>query len=216
MQALSSPRERAKAVLLRPSLAMASGLDILYSIEHSHIRFALSNSRFNVSDRLLSEITRSNQWGGGGMTILLPWRLTKSGAWAALLLALGFCAAPASAWAGCGHLVTTRSDRAAKLHQFDDLILGNSPSSPGQNGGESPAGLPGPPRRLPCSGPSCSNNVPPLPVSTLSSNPDGRDRWGSLAVAAVVDNTGVYSRTLDEPSLAPASEKPAIFHPPRA
>ena len=146
------------------------------------------------------------------MTHLQSWRLTKSGAWAAFLLALGLCAAPESARAGCGHLVTTRSDRAAALHHFDDLILGNSPSSPAQNAGQSPDGTP---RRLPCSGPSCSSNVPPLPVSTLSSNPDGRDRWGSLAISVVVDNTSVYARTLDEPSPAPASEKSSIFHPPR-
>jgi hypothetical protein len=132
-----------------------------------------------------------------------------------MLLAVGHFTAPESAWAGCDHSVRSRSDRLANLHQFDDLILNGSSSALRHSSDQSPQERPGSPLRMPCTGPGCSNSPLPLPVSTVSTNPDGRDRWGTLGIALVIDNTSVYALTGDEPGPAAADEKTAVFHPPR-
>jgi hypothetical protein len=131
-----------------------------------------------------------------------------------LLVVIGF-AAPDTAWAGCSHLVGSRSDPFMKLQQLDDLILFGSSTSPGGNGGQSPLGRPDLPRRTPCSGASCSSGRVPLPVSTITQGPEGRDRWGALGAGVVADNTSAQVRTTNEPALASSGEKSSIFHPPR-
>ena len=127
-----------------------------------------------------------------------------------LLLVIGF-AAPNTAWAGCSHLVGSRSDPFMKLQQLDELILSGTSTG---DGWQSPQGRPNSPRRAPCSGASCSSRVP-VPVSTISPGPEGRDRWGALGVVVVVDNTSAQARTTDGPALASSGEKSSIFHPPR-
>jgi hypothetical protein len=52
-------------------------------------------------------------------------------------------------------------------------------------------------------------------MSTASPGPEGRDRWGTLGIVVVVDNTSAFSHLADEPIAAPASDKSSIFHPPR-
>jgi hypothetical protein len=151
----------------------------------------------------------------GGMTLLRSGRLTNWGAAAAMLLAVGLFTAPGSARAGCSHPVTSRSDRLANLHQLDELIMSGTSSSLRHDGDQSRQAPPGSPLRTPCSGPSCSNGRVPLPISTMSPGPDGRDRWGNLGIAVVVDDTSVSNRTFDEPSPAPACDRSSIFHPPR-
>lgn len=129
-----------------------------------------------------------------------------------MLLVVGLFTAPASARAGCNHPVSSRSDRLTSLHQLDELITNGSTSSLRHHGDQSPLAPPG---RSPCSGLSCSNSSVPLPMSTSSPGPEGRDRWCSLGVVVAVDDTSVYSRAADEPSPAPACDKSTIFHPPR-
>ncbi len=142
-------------------------------------------------------------------------RLTKWGASAAMLLAVSFFIAPETAWAGCDHSVSSQSDRLANLHQLDELILNGSSSALRHSSDQSPQERPGSPLHTPCTGLGCSNSPPPLPVSTVSTSPDGRDRWGTLGIAIVVDNTSVFARTVDEPGPAAAGDKSSVFHPPR-
>ncbi len=142
-------------------------------------------------------------------------RLSRWGASAAVLLAVGLFAAPQAAWAGCNHTVSSQSDRRARLHGLDDLVLHGASSALSGANAQSPQGPPGSPARTPCSGPSCSNNPLPLPISTVTGSPENRDRWGTLGVVIVVDHTLFHDRAVDEPTLARAGEKSAIFHPPR-
>jgi hypothetical protein len=130
-----------------------------------------------------------------------------------MLLAIGLFTVPTSARAGCNHLVGSRSDKLANLNQLDELILFGTSSSARHMGGETPE-WPGPDRPTPCSGLSCSNRFP-LPVSTMTPGPEGRDRWGSLPVVLVVDDSSVFTRRAEGPSLAPVGDMTSIFHPPR-
>ena len=130
------------------------------------------------------------------------------------MLLTGLFVAPSSARAGCNHLVGSPSDPFVKLYQLDELIVGRSSSSLRADHGQSPLDRSDAPRQTPCSGMSCSNSVP-LPVSTITPGPEGRDRWGTLGIVVLVDNTSVYNRTTDEPAPSPTGEQSSIFHPPR-
>ncbi len=132
-----------------------------------------------------------------------------------MLLVVGFFVAPFSAWAGCdNHLVSSSSDPFVKLHHLDALIVGRSSNSLQDDRGGSPLDRSEAPRRTPCSGPSCSKSIP-LPVSTVSPGPEGRDRWGATNSIVAVDITSVHNRASDEPKLSPTGESSSIFHPPR-
>ena len=132
-----------------------------------------------------------------------------------MLLLAGLLIAPSSASAGCNHLVSSSMDPLVKLEQLDALILGRPSLALGSDGGQSPLEKPEGPRRSPCSGLSCSNSVP-MPVSSITPVPDGRDRWGALGIVVEVDNTSVYRTTADGPTPSPAGDNSSIFHPPRA
>jgi hypothetical protein len=131
-----------------------------------------------------------------------------------MLVLAGLFVAPSSASAGCNHLVSSSTDPLVKLEQLDALILGRPSPALHSNGGQSPLEEPQGPRRSPCSGLSCSNSVP-MPVSSITPVPDGRDRWGALGIVVEVDDTSVYRPTTDGPTPAPAGENSFIFHPPR-
>jgi hypothetical protein len=131
-----------------------------------------------------------------------------------LLVAQAFCA-PHAAWAGCDHLAGSQYDPFRKVNQLDPLIFGATPSPAAGELPQFPPGVPAPGRRGSCSGPSCSSRIP-LPVSTASERPNDWNQWGSLAVIVVIDATSQGRRAVDEPAPAAASEKSAIFHPPRA
>lgn len=86
-------------------------------------------------------------------------QLVRSGAGALLLLMLQWLCASPSAWASCGHLVTSRSERLLDLNRLDGVVVSGSDRVPD----EPP--LPG--SQAPCSGLSCSSRDP-LPVSTAT------------------------------------------------
>jgi hypothetical protein len=141
-------------------------------------------------------------------------RLARLGAWALVLVVLHDFCVTRSAWAGCNHLVGSRSDPFLDLHRLDELIVSGS-ISPSKDGlSQSPLGRPGQGRRGPCSGLSCSSRDP-LPVSTAAHGLAGSDQWGALGVLVVPDATPPPCRTIDEPALSAAGEKSSIFHPPR-
>lgn len=149
------------------------------------------------------------------MTSLRAGRLSKQSAKAVMLLVVALFAAPTSARAGCdNHLLSSSSDPFVKLHHLDALILGRSSISLHDDRGGSPLDRSDAPRRTPCSGLSCSNSLP-LPVSTVSPGPEGRDRWGNTSSIVFVDATSVHNRASDDPKLSPTGENSSIFHPPR-
>ena len=133
-------------------------------------------------------------------------RLARLGTGAFLLLLAHGLYAPGSAWATCNHHVTVRSDPSFNLARLDALIVGDSLKSPLEQ--------PAPARRMPCSGLSCSSQVP-TPASTISSEPDGSDQWGTLGVLVVLEVTSPPVTTNDQPIPCSAGEKTSIFHPPR-
>jgi len=139
-------------------------------------------------------------------------RLMRLSTGALVLLLVHGLGALRSAWAGCNHLVASRSDSFLKFDQLDELNQGNSI---GSSSGDLARGSQGPNRNKPCSGLSCSGRVP-LPVSTASQGPEDSDQWGALATVAVVLSPSPSARPSDEPGPRASGQAASIFHPPRA
>ena len=132
-----------------------------------------------------------------------------------MLVLAGLVVAPPAASASCtNHLVTSRTDQLVLFENLDDLIAARSSPSLQRDRAPSPLNQPDAPRKGPCSGISCSNSVP-MPVSSTTLLPDGRDRWGALGIVYDVDDTSVYNRTTEGPTPAPSGDWSSIFHPPR-
>ncbi len=145
------------------------------------------------------------------MGSIRSWQLMRWATEALVLLLVHALGASHSAWAGCNHRVSSRSDAFVKFDQLDGLIQGNSiaPSS------DDPArSSQGPNRNRPCSGMSCSGRVP-LPLSTAPQGPEGADQWGALATAAVVLSGAPSAHPSDEPGRRASGQAASIFHPPR-
>src|SRR5262245_56120000 len=114
-----------------------------------------------------------------------------------LLLVHGF-GAPRSAWAGCNHLVLSRSDLLLAFNQLDVLIAGDSSGLSSDDLATDPLGQQGPKRPTPCSGLSCSNRVP-LPVPMAFPGSHRVDQWGVLSTVDLLSITSLHGRTVDEP-----------------
>src|SRR5262245_2345684 len=122
------------------------------------------------------------------MTSFRYGRLTQWSAGAAMLVLAGLFVAPTATAAGCNHLVTSRTDPLVNFVQLDELIVGRLLPSVQVDRGQSPLDQPDAPRRAPCSGLSCSSRIP-MPVSSITPVPGGRERWCSLGAVAAADNT---------------------------
>jgi len=142
-------------------------------------------------------------------------RLARLGTGAILLLLVQGLAAPGSAWAGCTHLVTSRSDPYKNLARLDGLFVdGSAPQVMGTSI-ESPLNIPAAPaRQLPCSGLTCSSRDS-VPGSTVATESDDSDQWGTLITELVPELARSPVSADGDP--APRSEiaKTSIFHPPR-
>jgi hypothetical protein len=148
--------------------------------------------------------------GSLGREQLKPWAIGTL----VLLLAHGL-GSPRSAWAGCSHLVSSRSDRLLEFNRLDDLLTSGSSFWVSDNPDQDPPREPGPQRPTPCSGPGCSSRIP-LPVPTASQGSGGSDQWVVLSAVPSLPVVSPSSRTFDEPATRPAGHKPSIFHPPPA
>jgi hypothetical protein len=148
------------------------------------------------------------------MTAFRYGRLANWSAGAALLVLAGLFANSPAAAAGCNHLVTSRTNPLVGRLNLDELIVGRSSPSLQSDRARSPLGQPDAPGRAPCSGLSCSKSVP-MPVSSMTPVPDGRDRWGALSTVVVVDHSSVYRLWTDTPIPDATGYKSSIFHPPR-
>jgi len=141
-------------------------------------------------------------------------RLMRWGAGALMLLLIhGFCA-PRSAWAGCNHLVVSKSDRLLGFNQLDALIVGGSSSTLSDDMAHDPLEEPWSKRPTPCSGPGCSSRVP-MPIPTTIPAPDGTQQWGTLSVPVIVPAASPLERMTAEPAPDSSREDSSIFHPPR-
>jgi hypothetical protein len=163
-----------------------------------HVTVTRDVSKHHLSTPSSMGSIRSRQlmrWAAGALVVLLVHSLGAS----------------RSVWAGCNHLVGSRSDSFLKFDQFDKLIQGDSiaPSSDDLAGGSQ-----GPNRNRPCSGMSCSGRVP-LPVSTASQGPEGSDQWGALTTVVVVVSPSASGRPSDELGQRASGQAAFIFHPPR-
>jgi hypothetical protein len=141
-------------------------------------------------------------------------RLRRLGIGALIVLSFQVLAAPRAAWAGCSHLVVSQSDRLLDLNRLDALIaaspfLTNSAGTPG-----APA-QPVPGRRLPCSGPSCSNRIP-APLSTVSQASGGLNQWGDLNRVVFLPLVSPAGKITDLTPPSSRGREPSIFHPPPA
>ena len=133
---------------------------------------------------------------------------------AILLLVLAFWhAAPGTAEAACSHLVTSNSARSLDRNHLDRLIVGDSWPLVLHDRSEDllrPSRLP---NRRPCSGPSCSSQVP-VPRSTTSHASGGFDHWGDLTTALLDQIVIPAGAALSEPTPRSRGGSRFIFHPP--
>jgi hypothetical protein len=137
-----------------------------------------------------------------------PW-----GIGALMLLLFHGLGMPRPAQAGCGHLVTSRSDRALDLRRLDALVSGDPSASPAGEPGRSPSGPSERGHRMPCSGPSCSNSTPAPASPTTFPQTDRFDQYGILnAVEAL--GAGQSGWIVDGPTPRPNGRPSSIFHPP--
>jgi hypothetical protein len=134
------------------------------------------------------------QWGAGALMVLLAHGL----------------GAPRSAWAGCNHLVSSRSDRHLDSNRLDAIIAGGSFSD---DPAHDPLQENGPKRSAPCSGPGCSSRAP-LPVPAAPQGPNGSDQWVVMNAVVPLAVAAPRGRTIDEPPARPAGQTLSIFHPP--
>lgn len=118
--------------------------------------------------------------------------------WACLFVA------PTKSEAGCSRYVTHRSGH----ERFIDVLLADS-----DDAGQSP--IPAPNRPRPCSGPSCSENVP-VPSAPSVSVTKFVEPWANLCPALMVPDLGTPLLHSSEDDPHPAPGVAAIFHPPRA
>jgi hypothetical protein len=144
-----------------------------------------------------------------------PKRLVRWGLGALMLLLVHELCAPRAARAGCSHLVVSQSARLFGLDRLDAFILGGTSSMVSDDSVQHSFEQQDRTRRLPCSGPSCSDHVP-SPVRAASQESGGSDQWGSLNSFFCPEIFSPSDRTTDEPVLRPMGKKLSIFHPPPA
>ncbi len=121
------------------------------------------------------------------------------------LVCYGVCASR-SAQAGCGHLVTSRADRASLPSQIARLTsdsVGRPDSSQAST----------PPR--PCSGAWCSEQ-PATPTAPLSSFDSQVDPWAWYNNVLPSITNRDSRLTIDTVPLHAVHEASVVFHPPRA
>jgi len=117
-----------------------------------------------------------------------------------------------TAWAGCNHLVSSRSDRSLNFDQFDRLIYGTSSAlSADLLGRDTEVPL----RPKPCSGLSCSSGIP-MPASNASLVHEGSDQWGTLASLTRVLTASPGIGHCQEPAARASGAAASIFRPPPA
>jgi hypothetical protein len=132
----------------------------------------------------------------------------------AVLLFLVVChAAPGTANAECNHPLASNLVRSADWNDLDPLIVGDSSPMVADARVNDVFHKSRTPFRKPCSGASCSKQVP-VPSSTAAQSLGGFDQWGDLP-ATFCDQAGVRAKlSLSEPSCHSQGEKISIFHPP--
>jgi hypothetical protein len=140
---------------------------------------------------------RMMPWGAGALT---------------LLLVHGVCASR-TAWAGCNHLVSSKSDRGFDFNRLDAIITGGS--SFADDPAHDPSNEDGSNSPMPCSGPGCSSRVP-MPVPTASAGPQSTIQWVVLHAVAPIMVAAPRRHTVEGPVARPDGHKPSIFHPPPA
>jgi hypothetical protein len=135
--------------------------------------------------------------------------LVKLAVGALLLLTMSLLPRPARA--GCSHPARPLGDlrRAGSLAGLDALITGGTPSQ----GALAPTRQL-PRRPLPCSGPSCSGQVP-LPVSSSIVTLAPADLWGVLGRCSHTGAPPVRFARVEEPRAHVCVITSSIFHPPR-
>jgi hypothetical protein len=139
------------------------------------------------------------QWGAGALV---------------LLLAQGPLASR-SAWAGCSHLVTSKSDRLVASNLLDPLITGGFSTSAAGELADDPLNHQGPKRPAPCSGSGCTSGVPaPLPTSSIDTHIT--DHWGVLNAAGPLALESPRHETVEATLVRPAGQQLFVFHPPPA
>jgi len=142
-------------------------------------------------------------------------RLARWATGALIVLLVHGLGAPRSAWAGCNHLVNSRSDRLIDFNRLDALIGGSSSAELSDDMARDPMNEQGPNHPTPCSGPGCSSQVP-MPVPTAFPVSEFSDHWGHLSSLAILSIASSPGPAIDELGARPTGQKPSIFHPPPA
>lgn len=149
------------------------------------------------------------------MREMLPRRLVNPGVGAACLLLAAAWFSPAS-WAGCGHLA--RPDgaflRLNSLAGLPELMASQGLPATAHlfESGSPERSAPSRPR--PCSGPSCSGQVP-LPFSTTLATDAPISLWGLLDRPLELGDPPARFAGNPQPSPMRSLLASSIFHPPR-
>jgi hypothetical protein len=138
--------------------------------------------------------------------------LGRLGEGALLALLAAFLLAPRPVLAGCNDHVRSNGPNPWRTPLVDALLRGDL----GADVTRAADPAPGRPAPRPCSGPSCSNNVP-APLSSGVQSDAKLHRGESLLAALPVLSPSASRafRPVDEPT-PPAFSTSGVFHPPRS
>src|SRR5262245_59989065 len=155
------------------------------------------------------------QGGNGAMKLDYPKRTARWSLAALTLLLVHSLSAPQVAHAGCSHGVVSQSDPLQSLLLEGSLASGVLSYSVSEAEVPPASRPPGPSRRLPCFGPTCSDHAP-MPVSTASQGSEGPSEWGAMNKSLLDPILSSLEETLHDPPRHSIKLKVAIFHPPPA
>ncbi len=141
-------------------------------------------------------------------------RLSRWTTGAILSLVLQTLGTSSSAWASCDRHAALRLVTILDQSRLDSLILGHGSPRTGIEHTPDPLEPLGHERPVPCSGPGCSNRIPPpVPMGLSGFHPV--DQWGLLGMTDLVPIRSPRVQAINEPTPFPSGQSLSIFHPPR-
>ncbi len=151
----------------------------------------------------------------GVMKFLLSRQQVRLAIGAILVLSIQVLGAPRSVWAGCNHLVRSNQQIHGGSDDLDALVTGWTSTEHSTAFWAGHSTYPQPAPFAPCSGPSCSRQVP-VPVSANVVGAFDLVHWALLAESIDLVWSLDRSESTEERLPAPLANPSRVFHPPRS